>query len=620
MAESGGIEELMGADPGDGESERKLGGADALAMALAIEQARLDPELSRKLGAYVETQRELTRLQVRHFDEEHRLAIAAARRKALSDRMRIGLQVLVALIGAAAILGVTAMVWGAITDRGIVIDAISVPADLAERGFTGQVIAKQILDRLAEINATSSPARAANSYANSWSGDLKLQIPETGVSLGELSRVLHDSLGHATHVGGDVTHSGDDITVKIRVGDEYTAEATGPQASLKALVQDAATKIYARTQPYRYGFWLYASGHSEAATAVFQQLEVSGPDIERLWALHGLSLAADSNRRGIAYDQQALALDPKFFLSRLTIAEMEYSLGHDERALAESTAVIAAEQGNSDSTLARSAKPRIQARAAADRAEALGDYQGMIVAAATVASVSEGDAAHISAWRGRISGLIDLHDIEAASSALGLLAPAATGSAGAQSLRLQARVAAACGDWAAAIPDLERARILLADSLERHRDWIVVAVDPLLAEAYAHLGRNAEADALLAGIPADVYDGQRARARVATLRADYAGGETAIAEAVRQAPSIPRAYMDWGDLLSAKGDLAGALVKYAAASRLGPNWADPLKAWGDLLVKQGSPREALEKYDQALKHAPHWAALSTARAAVAQPH
>jgi hypothetical protein len=31
------------------------------------------------------------------------------------------------------------------------------------------------------------------------------------------------------------------------------------------------------------------------------------------------------------------------------------------------------------------------------------------------------------------------------------------------------------------------------------------------------------------------------------------GGETAIAEAVRQAPSIPRAYMDWGDLLSAQG-------------------------------------------------------------------
>jgi tetratricopeptide (TPR) repeat protein len=100
---------------------------------------------------------------------------------------------------------------------------------------------------------------------------------------------------------------------------------------------------------------------------------------------------------------------------------------------------------------------------------------------------------------------------------------------------------------------------------------------PVLAEALARMGRNGEADALAAQIPNNAYDGWRARPHIAMLRGDFEAGEKALAEAVRQAPSIPRAFSDWGDLLAAKGDLAGALTKYAESSRLGPHFADPLK-------------------------------------------
>ncbi len=143
-------------------------------------------------------------------------------------------------------------------------------------------------------------------------------------------------------------------------------------------------------------------------------------------------------------------------------------------------------------------------------------------------------------------------------------------------------------------------------------------VFPILALAYEHLGRSGEADALAKDVPEDVYDGWRARGRIALLRHDYPGAEKALAEAVRQAPSLPRAYSDWGDVLAAKNDPAGAIAKYTEANRRGPHFSDPIKYWGDVLARQGLLKQALSKYDEALQYAPNWVYLKEARAAVAR--
>ena len=74
MAETGGIEGIIGSESDAAEVEAGVANADAIAMAIAIaiDQARHDPELSRKVGDYVEKQSRLVDLQVRHFDEGRR--------------------------------------------------------------------------------------------------------------------------------------------------------------------------------------------------------------------------------------------------------------------------------------------------------------------------------------------------------------------------------------------------------------------------------------------------------------------------------------------------------------------------------------------------------------------
>ena len=147
MAEAEGIGAALGSDEGE-ENNAEGGGVDAVGMALALDAAHHDPLLGPAVRRYLNRQRALVDLQIKHFDAEHTLAIAAARRKGFIDRMRICLQVFVAAIIGGLILAVALMLWDAVNDRGVVIDAISVPEDLARQGFTGEVIAKRILGML----------------------------------------------------------------------------------------------------------------------------------------------------------------------------------------------------------------------------------------------------------------------------------------------------------------------------------------------------------------------------------------------------------------------------------------------------------------------------------------
>jgi tetratricopeptide (TPR) repeat protein len=612
VAEGGSIDDLVGDEAGRSESESKPGAADALALAVAIEQARYDPELSRRVGAYVEEQRRLVQLQVKHFEEEHYLAIDAAKRKRLADRLRIGLQIFVALIAGGALVGVAAMIWDALSDHGIRIEALSVPADLAEKGLTGQILADQILSRIAELDRGSYTIRAANTYANNWGKDVKVEIPETGVSIGEISHLIHEHLGHATRVDGEVYHSPDGLTVSVRVGDGPTVEASGADQNLRAMVQEVATRVYAQTQPYRYAFWLGANGRIDEANALYRRLVDEGPKQERVWALHGLAFNSDSVAQTISYDQQALDIDPDFLLAAEEIAAMEGYVGHTEAALSRFNAVITASARVTDTMVSQRGRAALKPSAEIGRDEALSDYQSELANATISEDVANSTATRSSTRLLKAKALIRLHDPGAAEAILALLSPEQFGShALVGRTEVRALVDAERGDWTAVATGIERLKA--SNPTQIAKDMIPARLDPLLAEAYARLGRVAAAEAVLTGIGADVYDGWRARGRVATLHQDFDNGQKALAEALRQGPSIPRAYNDWGELLATKGDLAGAMARFAEANQRGPHWADPLKAWGDVLAKQGHAREALAKYDQAIKYAPNWAALKLAR-------
>jgi tetratricopeptide (TPR) repeat protein len=320
-------------------------------------------------------------------------------------------------------------------------------------------------------------------------------------------------------------------------------------------------------------------------------------------------------------------LDPAFFLSHLTIAQVEFFQGHEEVGLQEAEKALSASAAGSG--LSRHGVADLRAEGAGLRDAALSDYLGVMSDDTALADMLDDRLRSLSAWRQVAGDLARLHDFSAASDILERLPSTNTGGSGTPAAnsalpssspefaRIDVQLTAAkalylaqSGDWRGALSALESIKSEVFNLRGAHAaEYFRTSMYPWLAEAYARVGRDADADAVLIQIPPDVYDGWRARGRIAALRHDYATAEKDFAEAVRQAPSIPRAFFDWGDMLAAKGDLAGAIAKYTEANRLGPHWADPLKAWGDVLARQGHPREALRKYKQALPHAPHWAEL-----------
>ena len=80
-------------------------------------------------------------------------------------------------------------------------------------------------------------------------------------------------------------------------------------------------------------------------------------------------------------------------------------------------------------------------------------------------------------------------------------------------------------------------------------------------------------------------------------------------EAVRQGPSLPFGYSEWGQALLAKGDVGRAIAKLSLAHDKGPHFADPLEMWGEALAAKGEPGNALEKFVEADRYAPNWGRL-----------
>jgi tetratricopeptide (TPR) repeat protein len=155
-------------------------------------------------------------------------------------------------------------------------------------------------------------------------------------------------------------------------------------------------------------------------------------------------------------------------------------------------------------------------------------------------------------------------------------------------------------DWGSVVPLTERVLGAVKG------DARTTLAPTLVAQAYAHVGRLAEAQAVAAQTSTDCIPCLIARGFVAARKHDWAQADAWYAEAVRQSPSVPDAPLAWGQALLDRGDIDGAIAKLEEAHRRGPHYADPLEAWGEALLRKGDYAGAIAKFAEADKDAPRW--------------
>lgn len=588
---------------GTDETSAELGGGAPAALAIALGKAFRGKTgaIDRDVSDFLRKQSHLLDLQAEDLHEQRQLILSRLRLGRWKDRVSLTLQAVTAVLGLAVAFALGAMAWQARQDHGVTIAPFSVPPDLAARGLTGQVVAARVLDRLSELQNQTVSVRPASSYADNWGDDIKVEIPETGVSIGELNRYLRQWLGHEVRVSGEVVRTAAGLSVTARAGGEPGKTFAGAEADTDALIGQAAEAVYAQTQPYRYAVYLASHGRAAEGMARFEQLARRGSPEDQPWAYGGWSAAliqagdpetaakvvVEGQRRGLAlYDSGAL--------NNRSIAENGLStfqaLPAAQQVLAEVRRTGRGFAGLSHDAALRNIQGIVAAR--------LGDYSSMIsLWSGREKLVLEGGRdAQIDNLRAR--AMIRSHDVTA-----GLAATPARVRNTALNINL-IEAAYWLGDWPRLVAVAEP---ILAEISARPIGALSSRQAPaFLAIGYARLGRLGEAQALAAKTPLDCEPCVIARAWVAELAGDRAGADRWFAMTEREGPDSPFGDTEWGAALLARGDIEGAIAKLKSAHRKGPHFADPLELWGEALLRKGEYAGAIAKFRSADQYAPRW--------------
>jgi len=610
-------------------------GLDPAAAALAMGATQDNPALAEKAGAYfdeqtrlvstqaqlVDEQKRLVKIQTEHLHEQREVVLANLKLRGYSDRFKVASQLFFALVATLLGAGALLMLSDAITSRSVVIEAFKAPAALAGRGLTGDVVAGGLLDELTRLQAATRSASAKRKLANDWTGDIKVEIPETGVSIGEIERMLHKRFGHDLHIGGDLVQTEDGgVALSVRGDGVLPKTFTGAAGDLEKLTTQAAEYVYGASQPALFAVYLDGMNRNDEAIAFVKAHLAHAsladqPFLLNAWAAAIVDKGApQATTQAMPLWREAVRIQPNYWTGYNNIMFGLDSLGEEEGIIQVARQMLKAAGGRPGKAPERVYQnyDQLISDIQSVRAELLADIAATggvnsNAAGAQMLNVAMTDA--------------QLHEVDTARLRL------TTAVWDPKSHPDAANAAMARALLAEDVGDLPATAKAWDDYAAAYADPVVSAGNPQYmcwaAPTYQRIGQPAKADAALnAPIKAvgggHFVDCYRFRGDVLDLRGDWAGAQAWYAKAVKLAPDVPSGNYSWGLALARHGDLPAAAAKLAAANQAGPHWADPLKAWGDVLMRQGQAKAALAKYDQALKYAPLWKQLHQARDAAAR--
>jgi tetratricopeptide (TPR) repeat protein len=606
------------------------GGADPAATAMALGGAsRAEADiflkkqgvLSDKQSALADKQSRFLDLQIDELSREDSVRHWSLRVRHISDVMKLAFEISLAFIVVAIAALIATAIWTASHNDGVVIEAFNVPPDLAAKGLTGEVIATQVQDRIAFMQNNADTMRAANSFRNDWGNDIKVQIPDTGVSIGEAYRFLSSWLGHETRITGEIWHDAGGIAISARAGNKPAKIFRGSDADLDKLIVAATEYVYSQTQPYRYIVFLDQQGRHAESLPAAQQLALNGPPEERPWAYSrwGLYYSAIGDIRGDLEKQlQAVKFAPNLAHVWGNVAADQLALGHDEAGLESNKRSLAIFQGAYSQQYASYAVAINRVVLSVMIAEQQGDFRQAAARAPQVQDIEDYDNAHGCFPFMMSDDLAQDHDVPASFAA----EPATVNE---QNFILSANDslyepwavpplpgamrAVALDDWRGAHDYLVAMDNLPEAASPGFKPFLPVMTWPWLAYADARLGDFASARALIDRTPGDCYLCVRMRGNIDAAQGKWDAAAWWFDDATRQAPSIPFAYTDWGAMLLREGNYDGAIAKFQLANQKGPHFADPLEMWGEALIAKNRSDLALAKFEEADKYAPNWGRL-----------
>ncbi|HEX4080731.1 MAG TPA: hypothetical protein VHX61_17865 [Rhizomicrobium sp.] len=594
-------------EPWASQPSRSQNDAGVWSLLGGASREKADQFLDRQ-AALSQLQMENLRLENKRLHAQHLFEVSHLRFRRFSDYARVTLEVAGFLVVLLVVCGLGTMVWSATQDHDLVVDAFLVPPDVAQSGMTGSVLAGRVLDDFGRMQSSIgiSVVQGAGSYHAGYSEEVRVEIPETGISIGELNRYLREWLGHETHVTGDLVHAAKGYALTTRAGGQ--PGVTIESSEMDALARKAAEQVFAVVRPLRYLDYLGANNRMREALAAVVPLTTAGDAHDRAVAFAAWAgLLSDSHDpvSALAKARTATLLDPQNPTAVGWLASIERTLGHDEAAWRLSSRNISLWHGAEVADLDPALVATAPAFFAYRRDMFVGDWAAVLKAENDYTASSSGYSTPAT----RAEEAADDHDM-ALSRSYAESIPRKTGAGGpnANIDEAQFEIALMRNDWGAATAAAYRAEsLLLADPTRLSS--LRLDIWPRLALALAHTGRLAEATNIIAKTPPDCDFCMRARGNVAAAKRDWAAAARIFSIVSARSPHIPFADSDCGAMLLIKGDYDAAIEKFKLANMKGPHFADPLEMWGETLMQKNRSDLALAKFWEANKFAPNWGRL-----------
>jgi hypothetical protein len=606
------------------ETPEALASAEAFASAVAAKLAGSDPEVAKRTSEFLVNQSHLLKIQAEHLKDEHELRVALLRSqlseegaRAIGLHLRVGFQLFLVLVATVIGIGCAIVIYDAVKSHNVVVDSFEISPNLATQSFSGRIVAAGLHDRLTQLQATTRTSLQKREISGTWANNITIDVPETGVSLSELDRILRTRFGHDQHISGSlISTSPTGLALTVRGSGVVPKTFADHKGDLDALLGQAAEYVYGEAQPGLFIHYLANDTGRYADAIAFAKAHmatVSADDKAVLLNYWGNAVAGlggpNAAVETLALQQEALRIKPDYWTAYGNVAGDLAGLGDEEgaiRLMRRMIKVAGGRPGNaSQSDYAGYDTWTYNLQAA--RSELLSD----LVATGGVSAVG-----YAPESLGIAQLDIQLHDVETARMRLKIAVwdPKSHPDM-AQVHFTQALLSEEVGDLAAAAKSWDAFAIEYADPLVNigspaNMCWA--------APTYERTEQHSKADTALAAplkaIGVSTFlDCYRFTGDVLDLRGDWAGAQQWYQKTTKLAPSSPAGYYSWGMALLRHGDLIGATEQFRLANQKGPYWAEPLKGWGDVLLKQGRAKEALLKYDEALKYAPGWKQLSDAR-------
>jgi len=279
-----------------------------------------------------------------------------------------------------------------------VIDAIGMPKELEERGYTSAVAAQRLIDEIIRIGIAASTLkdRAAFSSLPFENKIPKIDVPVAGMSLATFVAQLRELVGIVdTRIGGEVTlermagaadkdarSSPPILSLRLRIQDKGTVHVGEPAANLDALLRPAALQLVERFDPYIAASYYFVNDDFDNAQRMVQRLLDSGGEEDRKLAVNLGGLIALSQQRyedALAVFTAMIAAEPRSIRPLLNRSAVRIAMGMAEatregalpqfqQALADALSAVALAAANASTATERERREAALTRTAAGEA------------------------------------------------------------------------------------------------------------------------------------------------------------------------------------------------------------------------------------------------------------